>query len=52
MSTEDWVLLPFAKEYVEVELTFTSYGLPFIDKANGWEMKLVSLSILGTLGLT
>ena len=36
----------------EVELTFTSYGLPFIDKTNGWEMKLVSLDKLGTLELT
>lgn len=35
----------------EVELTFTSYGLPFIDKTNGWEMKLVSLDKLGTIGL-
>lgn len=35
----------------KVELTFTSYGLPFIDKTNGWEMKLVSLDKLGTLEL-
>ena len=39
-------------EWAEVELTFTSYGLPFIDKTNGWEMKLVSLDKLGTLELT
>ena len=36
----------------EVELIFTSYGLPFIDKIDGWEMKLVSLDKLGTLELT
>ena len=33
----------------EVELTFTSYGLPFIDRVKGWEMKLVSLEKIGDM---
>lgn len=38
-----------AYQGAEVELIFTSYGLPFIDKIDGWEMKLVSLEKIGDM---
>ena len=33
----------------EVELIFTSYGLPYVDKLNGWSIKILELEKIGNI---